>query len=243
MNLNSHSGNFIWIECFFISLWVNCGYGLNFSLLRVILSNVADPSKTKVFQGLPAVTAVKCAECSRPSTRKTKLKENRKMKNKQSKVLFIAQAAMVAAIYVVLTLVGASFSYGEVQVRISEALTILPVFTPAAIPGLFIGCLISNILGGCILPDIIFGSLATLIGAIFTWMLRNKSKYLAPLPPIIANVIVVPFVLRYGYQVPLPIPFMMLTVGIGEVISCGVLGLILHTALSRYKNVIFRAQA
>ena len=105
------------------------------------------------------------------------------MKNKQSKVLFIAQAAMVAAIYVVLTLVGASFSYGEVQVRISEALTILPVFTPAAIPGLFIGCLISNILGGCILPDIIFGSLATLIGAIFTWMLRNKSKYLAPLPP------------------------------------------------------------
>ena len=162
---------------------------------------------------------------------------------KQSKVLFIAQAAMVAAIYVVLTLVGASFSYGEVQVRISEALTILPVFTPAAIPGLFIGCLISNILGGCILPDIIFGSLATLIGAIFTWMLRNKSKYLAPLPPIIANVIVVPFVLRYGYQVPLPIPFMMLTVGIGEVISCGVLGLILHTALSRYKNVIFRAQA
>ena len=166
------------------------------------------------------------------------------MKNNQSgKVLFIAQAAMIAAIYVVLTLIGASFSYGEVQVRISEALTILPVFTPAAIPGLFIGCLISNILGGCILPDIIFGSLATLIGAIFTWMLRNKSKYLAPLPPIIANVIVVPFVLRYGYQVPLPIPFMMLTVGIGEVISCGVLGLILHTALSRYKNVIFRAQA
>ena len=162
---------------------------------------------------------------------------------KQNKVLFIAQAAMVAAIYVVLTLVGASFSYGEVQVRISEALTILPVFTPAAIPGLFIGCLLSNILGGCILPDIIFGSLATLIGAIFTWMLRSKSKYLAPLPPIIANVIVVPFVLRYGYQVSLPIPFMMLTVGIGEVISCGVLGMILHTALSRYKNVIFRAQA
>ena len=156
---------------------------------------------------------------------------------KQNKVLFIAQAAIIAAIYVVLTVAGASFSYGEVQVRISEALTILPVFTPAAIPGLFIGCLLSNILGGCILPDIIFGSLATLIGAIFTWMLRDKSKFLAPLPPIIANVIVVPFVLRYGYQVPLPIPFMMLTVGIGEVISCGVLGMILH------RNVIFHAQA
>ena len=163
------------------------------------------------------------------------------MKNNQSgKVLFIAQAAMIAAIYVVLTLLGASFSYGEVQVRISEALTILPVFTPAAIPGVFLGCLISNILGGCILPDIIFGSLATLIGAIFTWMLRNKSKYLAPLPPIIANVIVVPFVLKYGYMVPLPIPFMMLTVGIGEVISCGVLGLILYTALNRYRGLLFK---
>ena len=163
------------------------------------------------------------------------------MKNNQSgKVLFIAQAAMIAAIYVVLTLIGASFSYGEVQVRISEALTILPAFTPAAIPGVFLGCLISNIIGGCILPDIIFGSLATLIGAIFTWMLRNKSKYLAPLPPIIANVIVVPFVLKYGYMVPLPIPFMMLTVGIGEVISCGVLGLILYTALNRYRGLLFK---
>ena len=163
------------------------------------------------------------------------------MKNNQSgKVLFIAQAAMIAAIYVVLTLIGASFSYGEVQVRISEALTILPVFTPAAIPGVFLGCLISNILGGCILPDIIFGSLATLIGAVFTWMLRNKSKYLAPLPPIIANVLVVPFVLKYGYMVPLPIPFMMLTVGIGEVISCGVLGLILYTALNRYRGLLFK---
>lgn len=158
-------------------------------------------------------------------------------------VLFMAQAAMIAAIYVVLTIVFAPFSFGEVQVRIAEALTILPVFTPAAIPGLFIGCLIGNILGGAILPDIIVGSLATLIGALFTYMLRNKSKFAAPLPPIIANVILVPFVLRYGYQVLLPIPFMMLTVGIGEVISCGVLGLILHTALSKYKYVIFRQTA
>lgn len=152
---------------------------------------------------------------------------------------FIAQAAMIAAIYVVLTLLGASFSYGEVQVRISEALTILPVFTPAAIPGVFLGCLLSNILGGCVLPDIIFGSLATLIGAVFTWMLRNHSRFLAPLPPIIANAVIVPFVLKYAYMTPLPIPFMMLTVGIGEVISCGVLGLILHTALSRYRGILF----
>lgn len=154
-------------------------------------------------------------------------------------VAFMAQAAMIAAIYVVLTIVFAPFSYGEVQVRISEALTILPVFTPAAIPGLFIGCLISNILGACILPDIIFGSFATLIGAVFTWQLRNKNPLLAPLPPILSNTIIVPLILRYGYMVPLPIPLMMLTVGIGEVISCGVLGMILYTALNKYKHTIF----
>ena len=159
---------------------------------------------------------------------------------KHQSVLFLAQGAMIAAIYVVLTLVFAPFSYGEVQVRISEALTILPLFTPAALPGLFVGCLISNILGGCVLPDIIFGSLATLIGAIGTYMLRRQNKFLAPLPPIIANALIVPFVLRYAYQVPLPIPFMMLTVGIGEVISCGVLGMILHTALNKYRHTIFK---
>lgn len=155
-------------------------------------------------------------------------------------VQFTAQAAMIAAIYVVLTLVFAPFSYGEVQVRISEALTILPAFTPAAIPGLFIGCLLSNILGGCIVPDIIFGSLATLIGAVFTYMLRSQSRFLAPVPPILSNILIVPFVLRFGYQVPLPIPFMMLTVGIGEIISCGILGMIVYTALDRYKNLIFK---
>ncbi len=165
------------------------------------------------------------------------------MKTSKLNVLFVAQAAMIAAIYVVLTLVGASFAYGPVQVRLSEALTILPAFTPAAIPGVFLGCLLSNILGGCILPDIIFGSLATLIGAIFTWMLRDKSRYLAPLPPILANTIIVPFVLKYGYMDPLPIPFMMLTVGIGEVISCGVIGLIVYAGLNRYRGVLFPKKA
>ncbi len=163
------------------------------------------------------------------------------MKSKKTfNVLFLAQAAMIAAIYVVFTVVFAAFSFGEVQVRIAEALTILPVFTPAAIPGLFIGCLIGNILGGSILPDIIIGSIATLIGAVFTYKLRNQNKYLAPLPPIISNTILVPFILRYGYQVPLPIPFMMLTVGIGEIISCGILGMIVYTALNKYKHTIFR---
>ena len=160
------------------------------------------------------------------------------MRNK--KVQFLTHAAMISAIYVVLTLVFQAISFGEIQVRIAEALTILPVFTPAAIPGLFIGCIIGNILGGSILPDIIFGSLATLIGASFTYLLRKQNKYLAPLPPIISNTVIVPFVLRYAYGFNLPIAFMMLTVGIGEVISCGVLGMILYSSLAKHRHKIFK---
>ena len=160
------------------------------------------------------------------------------MKNKN--VLFTTQAAMIAAIYVVLTILFRPFSFGEIQVRIAEALTILPVFTPAAVPGLFIGCLIGNIIGGSVLSDIIFGSLATLIGAIFTYFLRNKTPFLIPLPPIISNTVIIPYVLRYAYGITLPIPFMMLTVGIGEILSCGVLGMILYFALYKYKNHIFK---
>lgn len=158
---------------------------------------------------------------------------------KKTNTAFLSQAAMIAAVYVVLTYVFAPFSFGEIQVRIAEALTILPVFTPAAIPGLFIGCLLGNILGGAILPDIIFGSTATLFGAFFTYQLFKDRPVLAPLPPVIANTLIVPLVLRFGYGVALPIPFMMLTVGIGEIISCGVLGLILYFALRKYKNIVF----
>ncbi|MDD6616160.1 MAG: QueT transporter family protein [Lachnospiraceae bacterium] len=162
------------------------------------------------------------------------------MKNEQKKITYLVHAAMIAAVYVVLTYVFAPFSFGEIQVRISEALTILPVFTPAAVPGLFVGCIIGNILGGSILPDIVFGSLATLIGACGTYLLRNKTRYLAPVPPIVANALIVPFVLYYGYGVALPIPFMMATVGLGEVLSCGVLGLIVYQVLAKYRHVIFR---
>ena len=160
------------------------------------------------------------------------------MKNKN--ILFMTQAAMIAAIYVVITILFAPFGFGEIQVRISEALTILPYFTPAAIPGLFIGCLIGNVIGGAILPDIIFGSFATLIGAVGTFLLRKQSKFLAPIPPIVANTVVVPFVLRYAYGIALPVPFMMLTVGIGEVISCGIIGMILFGALQKHRHKIFR---
>ena len=135
------------------------------------------------------------------------------MKNKGTH--FLVQGAAIAAVYVVLTLVFAPLSFGEVQIRFSEALTVLPFFTPAAIPGLFVGCIIANLLGGAIPVDIIFGSIATLIGAFFTYKLRNN----------------------------LPIPFMMLTVGAGEFISAGVIGMILLGALSKYKNVLFHKKA
>jgi uncharacterized membrane protein len=157
------------------------------------------------------------------------------------KLSLLVQAAMIAAIYVALTLVFQAVSFGEIQVRVSESLTILPLFTPAAVPGLFVGCLIGNILGGAMLPDIIFGSLATLIGAVGTYRLRRRKPILGPLPPILANIIVVPPVLKYAYGTPLPIPLMMLTVGIGEVISCGMLGLILYFALKKYAHVIFKS--
>jgi len=160
---------------------------------------------------------------------------------RDKKVQMLTQAALIAAIYVVLCVVFAPISYGEVQVRIAEALVILPFFTPAAIPGLFVGCIISNLIGGSIIIDVIFGSIATLIGAIGSYMLRNAkhSKILVLLPPIISNTIIVPWVLRIGYGVNLPIPFMMLTVGLGEVIAVGILGSILLRALDKYKGKIF----
>ncbi|GFI07698.1 MAG: QueT transporter family protein [Lachnospiraceae bacterium] len=159
---------------------------------------------------------------------------------KENKVLFMAQAAMIAAIYVVLCIAFAPISYGAIQARVAEALTILPYFTPAAIPGLFIGCLIANLIGGSIMLDVVCGSIATLIGAVGTWMLRRKSRFLAPIPPILANTLIVPFVLRYGYGEPLPIPFLMGTVGIGEIAACGVMGLILLAVLEKYRRFIFR---
>lgn len=155
------------------------------------------------------------------------------------KNLFLTQAAMIAAIYVVLTYIFQPFGFMDIQVRIAESLTILPYFTPAAIPGLFIGCFLGNLLGGAVLLDMICGSLATLIGAILSYLLR-RNKYLVPIPPILANIIIVPWVLRIGYGLVVPIPIMMITVGIGEVISCGILGMILLFTLNKYKSVIFK---
>lgn len=153
---------------------------------------------------------------------------------------YLTQGAIIAALYVVMTFIANALGLanGVIQVRFSEALTILPFFTPAGIPGLTIGCLLSNILTGCSIFDIIFGTLATFIGAVFTYLLR-KHKFLAPVPPIVANVLIIPPVLKIAYGAADSLPFLMATVGIGEVISCGVLGMLLLFALNKQRNVIF----
>lgn len=161
------------------------------------------------------------------------------MKNKK-KIRGIAVGAIIAAMYVVLTYVASALGLanGAIQVRFSEALTILPVFTPYAIPGLFIGCLTSNILTGCVATDILFGSLATLIGAIGTYLLR-KHPVLATLPPILANTIIIPFILMYVYHAEGTLIYFFITIFIGELISCGILGALLHKSLSKHN--IFRS--
>lgn len=186
------------------------------------------------------------------------------MNNRSNHTLNITKAAVIAALYVIFTFISSLFglSGGVIQLRLSEMLTILPAFTPCAIPGLFIGCVLSNLLTGCAPWDVVFGSLATLLGAVGTYYLKQKlfpakassgnepatdrdetaqspsgavrgslvtsRKWLLTLPPILANTIVVPFVLAYVYGAEGTIPFFMLTVGIGELLSCGVLGMLVY---------------
>ena len=142
----------------------------------------------------------------------------------------------IAALYVVLTLVAQAFGLasGAIQVRLSEALTILPVFTAAAVPGLTVGCVLANLITGCAMWDVVFGSLATLLGAIGTRLLRSK-PLIAWIPPVLSNAIIVPIVLQKVYGVPDAWWYLVLTVGAGEVIACGILGLLLYKALSKTK--------
>ncbi len=167
------------------------------------------------------------------------------MKNRK-KVIFLCQAAIIAALYVALTMVSSmlGLSSGAIQCRFSEALCILPYFTSAAIPGVTVGCLISNltVAGVTNAFDIAFGTLATLIGALGTYLLRNIKigKFLAAVPPIVSNTLIIPFVLKYAYNLPDGLGFLMLTVGIGELISAGILGTALLLALEPYKQRIFK---
>ena len=166
---------------------------------------------------------------------------------KNNSIQFIAEAAIIAALYVVLTALAnmAGLASGVIQVRLSEALTILPLFTNAAVPGLFVGCILANMLTGCAMWDIIIGSIATLLGAVGTYLIaRSKlpkevKEWTAPLPPILSNTIIIPWVLVYVYGAVEGIPFLMLTVGLGEVISAGILGLLLYMAIKPQAKRIF----
>ena len=159
------------------------------------------------------------------------------MDKNRTAVQQLTQGAIIAALYVVLTLIFAPISFGAMQVRIAEALTILPLFTPAAIPGLFVGCLLANLIGGAVALDVVFGSIATLIGAVGGWLLR-KNRWLVPIPAILANTIIVPLVLKYGYGVDLPLLLSALYIAVGEILGCGVMGELLATVLLKRKSII-----
>ena len=169
--------------------------------------------------------------------------------------VWITYAAIIAALYVVLTFSFMFMSKDVLQLRVAEALTILPVFTSAAIPGLFVGCLISNIILGATVVDIMFGSLATLLAAILTYKLKNR-KWLAPLPPVLVNAIIVGGYLEGLYSMgsaahgffqaispvalpEMPLIYSMLLVGVGQVGACYLIGMPLMFLLNKYKNVIF----
>ncbi len=163
------------------------------------------------------------------------------MKNRK-RTRFITQSAIIAAMYVVLTYVTSFFGLasGAVQCRLSEALLVLPMFTPSAIPGLFIGCALSNLMTGCILPDVVFGSIATLFGAVGAYVFKDKHPVLATLPNVLSNMLIVPLVLRYAYALDEGLLYFVATVGAGEIISCSILGFAMHVFLKPHARILFK---
>ena len=148
-------------------------------------------------------------------------------------------AGVIAALYVGLGFLVLNLASGVIQIRFAEVMTVMPVFTAAGIPGVTIGCFLFNLLSGAAVGDVVFGTLATLIGAAGTRLLRKKSRYLAVLPPIIANMLIVPFVLRYCYGMEDAIWFMMVTVGAGEIVAAGILALLLRRLLEQNRRQLF----
>lgn len=150
----------------------------------------------------------------------------------------LAVGGVIAALYVALTFVAAAFGLasGAIQVRLSEALTILPVFTATAVPGLTVGCILANLLTGCAPWDVVFGSLATLIGAVGTRLLK-KNPYIAWIPPVVSNAVIVPFVLQKVYGVEDAWWYLALTVGAGEIIACGILGILLYHSIKKIPSL------
>ena len=159
------------------------------------------------------------------------------MNQETKRISDLTMAGLIAALYVLLTFLANLFGLasGAVQLRLSEALTIMPLVTWAAVPGLFVGCVLANFLTGCALWDVVFGSLATLAGALGTYYIGRKYPVMAPVFPIIANCLVVPLVLQYVYGSADSYWFLVGTVGLGEILSCGVLGGLLYKVLKKRK--------
>ncbi len=159
----------------------------------------------------------------------------------KGKTKFLTHAAIIAALYVLLTLLSQLFGLasGAIQLRISEALCILPYFTPAAVPGLAVGCVVANLVTGCAPWDVVFGSIATLLGALGTYALRRCGRFVLPLPAVLSNAAIIPLVLMHVYGSEQAWAYLVLTVGAGEMLSCYGFGMILYSVLDKHKNKIF----
>lgn len=159
---------------------------------------------------------------------------------KKFSVRDLAQGAIIAAVYALLTIFLAPISSGLIQCRVSEAMSVLPYFTFTAVPGLFIGCFLANLLTGAAIYDVIFGSLATLIAAFITYAMRKTvTKYLAPLPSVVVNALVVGWLLTYVYQVGVTYWAAVGYVAVGQAIACFALGLPLMSLLERFRGKLF----
>ncbi len=161
---------------------------------------------------------------------------------KHTHIRFLVRSAMIAALYVALTLVSAmlGMSSGAIQIRLSEMLCVLPVFTTAAIPGVTVGCFIANLLTGGTVWDLTIGVFATLSGALAAWLLR-RWRYLASLPTILSNMLLIPWVLILAGFIPSGAAsywMTVLTVGIGEAIACGIFGTILVRYLALHPKTV-----
>lgn len=142
----------------------------------------------------------------------------------KTKILFMTHASVIAAIYVILLILFAPISFMAIQVRVAEALSVLPFFTSAAIPGLFLGCLLGNLLAGADVLDIVIGSMTTLIAALMAYRMR-ANRFIVPLPAVILNALVIPYILRFAYHLQDNYLLLTASVFLGQFISAYLLGL------------------
>ena len=163
------------------------------------------------------------------------------VRENHSKIRSMVRAGLIAAVYTALCLVlhPISFGFGGVELRVSEALTLMPVLTASAVPGLFVGCLLANLLGGATVLDVVFGSLTTLLAALLTRKWRDR-PLLAALPPVVMNAVVIGTLLRYAYGVAMPLWLCMVSIGLGQAVACYAIGLPLMRMFRRMPEKYFK---